>query len=370
MNPTARPTIALALESPEDESLWRAILESQGVLAIPGLRASAQEGVFTADARLAGCAAIVADVPALMRRGQRPLETAAWLKSIAPQVPFLLRLPGRAGIGKAQRAWAQANGIASLLPGGSVAAWRESIAPVAERILTVAGLAPLDVRALERLMHDLLARGVEPRPGPMKDLYADAFLLESEGVDAMALLQAMQRPDGVAVAERGFRGKRYPGCFIASEAIDWLVGNRGLRRSSAEIACRFLWRAGRIHHVVREAKFSDDYLFFRFSGVREVLDGVDLSLLLDAMRAPDGLDIADRTWRGMAFPRCFVGIDAVEWIAQRERMPFGAAESLGQSLLELGEIRHVSGDHEFMGERFYYRLTSDVRSGSARLAAA
>ena len=350
MDMSLHANIALAFADPEDESLWRGILESQGVVGV------------AAGTDLAGCAALVADVGALAQRGLSPVEAARWLHESHPGVSLLVRAPGRAGFTAAEREWAKASGIDSLLPGGTVAAWDESIKPMTERILSAAGLPKLDTRALERHVRDLVKRGVEPRPSTPKDIYADAYVLRTQNVDPLALHEAMQQPGGVTVEDRTFRGKTYPHCFVASEAIDWMERNYGLRRVMAETVCRFLWRTGRIHHVLRDARFADDYLFFRFAGTRNQLARLDLAALERAMGEAGGLEIADRTWHGRTFPRCFVGLEAVEWIMRRERLPFGAAEAVGQGLLELGELRHVTGEHDFIGDNYFYRLASDERA--------
>ena len=342
--------IALAFADPEDESLWRGILGSQGVVGV------------TAGADLSGCAALVADVAALARRGMSPPEAARWLRESHPRVSLLVRAPRRAGFTVAEREWAKASGIDSLLPGGTVAAWDESIKPMTERILSAAGLPALDVRALERHVRDLVKRGVEPRPSTPKDIYADAYVLRTQNLDPLALHEAMQQPGGVTVEDRAFRGKSYAQCFVASQAIDWLERNHGIRRAMAETVCRFLWRTGRIHHVLRDARFADDYLFFRFAGTRDQLARVDLAALERAMGQAGGVPIADRTWHGRTFARCFVGLEAVEWIMRREHLPFGPAEAVGQSLLELGMLRHVTGEHDFIGDTYFYRLAADERA--------
>jgi len=350
MDMSLHANIALAFSDPGDESLWRGILGSQGVVAV------------RAEADLAGCAALVADVAALAQRGMSPPDAARWMHESHPGVSLLVRVPGRAGFTVAEREWARACGIDSLLPGGTVAAWDESIKPMTERILASAGLPRIDVRALERHVRELVRRGVEPRPSSSKDIYADAYVLRTQDIDPLALHEAMQQPGGVPVEDRAFRGKTYPRCFVASEAIGWIERRYGIRRAMAETACRFLWRTGRIHHVLRDASFADDYLFFRFAGSREQLARVDLARLERALGEAGGLAIADRTWHGRTFPRCFVGLEAVEWIMRRERLPFGAAEALGQGLLELGGLRHVTGEHDFIGDNYFYRLAADERA--------
>jgi hypothetical protein len=175
----------------------------------------------------------------------------------------------------------------------------------------------------------------------------------------MRLVEAMQGENGVAVGDRAWRGRTYRECFVASEAVDWLVARFGLRRPLALRACTFLWRTGRIHHVLREAAFDDDFLFFRFSGRRSEIEHVDLVEVEAAMRANHGVPIAERTHLGKLYPRCFVGADAVDWLMARYRLALGAAETIGHRLLELGVLHHVLDEHGFVEGRFFYRFRAD-----------
>jgi len=187
----------------------------------------------------------------------------------------------------------------------------------------------------------------------------DAYQLERAGVNTARLAEAMQAPGGVPLADRTWHGKPYRECFVASEAIDWLVARFGLRRPQAMKACEFLWRTGRIHHVLRQAAFGDDHLYFRFSGRRAELDRVDLVEAEAAMRGRGGVSIAERTYLAKTYPRCFVGDDAVHWLMQRYGLPLGAAETIGQRLLELGVFHHVVDEHGFVESKFFYRFRAD-----------
>jgi hypothetical protein len=66
-------------------------------------------------------------------------------------------------------------------------------------------------------------------------------------------------------ARRTYRLFKYKACFIASEAIDWLVesGRAGSREHAVQLG-RLLQASGYIHHVVDDHDFKDSFLFFRF----------------------------------------------------------------------------------------------------------
>ena len=186
--------LALALESAEEESLWSGIFATQGVHAI----AIAPEGGprdLGADPRLDRCAALVADAPALLARGIAPAQLAGALRDHGRDLAYYVRLPGRAGISPPERAWASGVGITSLLPGSTVAAWQASLEPVLGRVLEGIGLS-VDTGALATHLRSLVKRGAEPRPSGLKDIYTDSNRLESRGLNAVRLCEAMQEAGG------------------------------------------------------------------------------------------------------------------------------------------------------------------------------
>jgi len=358
MNAVRRTHVALLLENPEEEGLWLGAFASQRMPAEAVAMASVLE-LLAADPRIAEARAVVADAPLLAAHGVTPASLTAFLKSRFPDLAVFVRLPARTGISAPEQAWASHAGIASLLPGSTVAAWQDSLAPVLSRVLAALGRPAVDASKLEPYLAGLMRSGAEPRPGPVKDAFVDAYHLEREGVNAARLFEAMQGATGVAVGERAWHGKSYRECFVASEAVDWLVGRFGLRREAALRACTFLWRTGRIHHVVRESAFEDDLLFFRFSGRRRELDRIDLLEAEEAMRAPDGVPIGERVHLAKSYPHCFVGGEAVDWLMARYRLPLGAAETVGDRLLGLGVFHHVLDEHGFSEGRYFYRFRAD-----------
>ena len=355
----AQPAVGLALETPEEARLWTGILSTQGVAGIAIDPSPGGAEALCLHPRLEGCRALIADVPVLLSHGATPAALVAELSRLAPHVGLFVRLPGRTGISVPERRWARAVGIASLLPGSTVAAWESSVVPVLERILGCIEHPAPDTDALGAYLASLVRSGAEPRSGPVKDAHGEAFRLDSRRLDALEILEAMQSDGGVARSDRSYRGTTYRDCFVASEAVDWVERAFGLDRALAATACTFLWRTGRIHHVLREAPFADDYLFFRFGARRSDLDRLDLVALCAAMRGAAGPAIADRTYLGKRYARCFVGSEAVEWIRRNYGLACGAAESVGQSLLELGITHHVLDRHGFVDANFFYRFRAD-----------
>ena len=68
------------------------------------------------------------------------------------------------------------------------------------------------------------------------------------------------------------------------------------------------------------------------------------------------LDIGDRSYHLWSYPRCFVGSQAVAWIARRFHRSAAEAVALGQALGSLGLLVHVSHEHPFLDDRLFYRL--------------
>jgi hypothetical protein len=69
------------------------------------------------------------------------------------------------------------------------------------------------------------------------------------------------------------------------------------------------------------------------------------------------LDLRDRSYRLQNYPGCFVGSEAVAWIARHLRCSPQHAVAVGQALGELGLLSHVVQEHPFLDEHLFYRLT-------------
>lgn len=75
-----------------------------------------------------------------------------------------------------------------------------------------------------------------------------------------------------------------------------------------------------------------------------------------ASRLARVLDIQDRRWRLQAYPRCFIGSEAVQRIAATWSCSRGEAVELGQALGQLGLLVHVVQEHPFLDDELFYRL--------------
>jgi small-conductance mechanosensitive channel len=96
----------------------------------------------------------------------------------------------------------------------------------------------------------------------------------------------------------------------------------------------------------------------------ELWSDADLAAVADRMRGSGGVDVRDRRHRLTVFAGCFIGSEAVDWLALHEGLSRGEATALGQRLLERGLFRHVRDEHDFRDGHFFYRFRKAVTSGA------
>ena len=87
----------------------------------------------------------------------------------------------------------------------------------------------------------------------------------------------------------------------------------------------------------------------------------DVATLVEQMRGADGLSISERRFRLAVYPHSFVGSEAVEWIMKTQKATRESAIKLGQRLVELGILHHVSDEHPFKDEYLFYRFYEDEK---------
>jgi hypothetical protein len=83
------------------------------------------------------------------------------------------------------------------------------------------------------------------------------------------------------------------------------------------------------------------------------------------MRAPDGVAIRDRRHLFSVYPACFVGREAVDWLADQEGLSRDEAVTLGAVLVERGLVRHVLDEHGFEDAHLFYRFEDSGGSDGA-----
>ncbi|MEO5694647.1 MAG: hypothetical protein ABIQ72_16065 [Usitatibacter sp.] len=274
---------------------------------------------------------------------ESPRELAE-LRGSFPNTRLLLRIPGRVHVSPAEQQWAAEWGVDAVLAGTPpAAAHRFSEAPVAA------------------LLRALSIEGATSGASTSSRELADLDQLERVGLDPIVVMSQIRGAGGVQLDDRIWRGTTYRECFVASEAVETMERLLGVDYGVAIIAGRALQSLGLLHHVALEQPFANDNLFFRFSTGDEVLGRLSLTRLLREMRGNDGVGIRDRRYLGKPYPRTFVGREAIDWLRARCGLGVGAAQDLGQRMIELGLLHHVVDEHPFLDAAYFYRFLSDER---------
>jgi len=94
------------------------------------------------------------------------------------------------------------------------------------------------------------------------DQACDAHAWRDEEIHALA--RRMRGPDGVALADRRYRLRSYPRCFVGRDAVDWLVQDLAVSRPEALEIGAVLMKRGVFHHVLHEHSLKDGQFFYRF----------------------------------------------------------------------------------------------------------
>lgn len=266
---------------------------------------------------------------------------------LARELPWRPRVLAFSGV--ARLPWANEIELARGLTGNPLLPRPES-APgeFIAALLAITGADSVDSTRLERHLRVLAGGGGEQSP--------EARIHRITG-DSGARLASTLLGAGL-VADRRYRLKKYPECMVGSAAVDWMHTHYRLRREDAVLLGDALLRAGYLHHVVKQHDFADAEFYYRVAAPgrfdRLPLDGV-FALLRDTR----GL-VADRAWRGVNFPQCLVGAEAVALLVETYRLSRAEATLLGQSLLDLGMLRHVADEHPFADDFLFYELVTGL----------
>ena len=94
--------------------------------------------------------------------------------------------------------------------------------------------------------------------------------------------------DNVEIKDRRYRLKTYGSCFLGSDAVSWLVSSGVAADVDQAVALgNALLDEGIIHHVVRDHRFKNEPLFYRFAGDEDHGSSGD---------APSWLEVLGRGW--------------------------------------------------------------------------
>ena len=77
----------------------------------------------------------------------------------------------------------------------------------------------------------------------------------------------------------------------------------------------------------------------------------------------------NRVYRLKSYPSCFLGTEAVAWLAKQHSVSTDQAVAIGVALQSLGMLHHVAHEHTFANEDYFYRTAVSTAVERAPLGA-
>ena len=93
--------------------------------------------------------------------------------------------------------------------------------------------------------------------------------------------------------------------------------------------------------------------------VLDIVNTLSIKEVVARMRSKQGISIKDRRYRLVSYPQCFVGSEAADWMIQNLNLSTEQAIRLGQRLIDEKFIHHVTDEHPFINDFFFYRFYWD-----------
>ena len=259
---------------------------------------------------------------------------------------FLTRLAG-GHVSAGDRRWVRALGFADLLPEFDALDCEGHLRDALDAVASALSLAcptPAELTRYARVMN-AERNASSPR----------AVIRSLTGLSAEAFADLLDR--SLAIEDRSFRLQTYPRCFVGSEAVAWMV--RKLHRSDAEAVAlgQALGTLGLLVHVTHDHPFLDDHLFYRLA-CSNGIDRLDLGSLFDDLSGPAGVPVADRTHLTKTYARCWVGLQAVDWLVRQHTLSRIDGWLVLHRLMQFGLIDHVAYARPFIDGAFFYRFAT------------
>ena len=251
-----------------------------------------------------------------------------------------------AGLWPGEQAWALELGFAGLWADLDPVALAQPGNPLADCLSRLSGTPPLPAEARAQYFSAMQVK--------LGDATPRHRIRRATGLTAEDLCRAMA--SHVKAIDRSYHFKSYPSCHTGTEAVDWLSTRFKLTRTAAAGLGLDLQALGLLQHVVHEQPFADLPNFYRPT-MASAVERWNLGAVYALVSQASGLDVKDRSYLGTTYAQCFVGAEAVQWLAKRLKLRAHEAEILLNRLMRFGLIEHVTGDHPVRDGNFFYRFT-------------
>ena len=161
----------------------------------------------------------------------------------------------------------------------------------------------------------------------------------------------------LAIQDRSYHFKKYPSCFVASEAVAWMAKKLQIQPPVAVAVGQALGELGLLFHVEQKHSFANEPWFFRLAvspSAGQTPNTLAIDTAIQVLR--EKTQVADRTYLGTAYPKCWVGSQAVDALCNHQTMPRHQAHLILHRLMMSGLFRHVVNEQPFVDGNFYYRF--------------
>ena len=175
--------------------------------------------------------------------------------------------------------------------------------------------------------------------------------------ELQTMWQRMRSTGGLDIRDRMHHLRSYTQCFVAREAVDWMVRELGVRRAEATHIGRRMVALGWVRHVLDEHDFDDAELFFTAAvHLQAAALSPPVDDLRQALRAlSGGVPLGTYRRRLLVHRRCASGCRIVDWLVARHEVSRDTAVQWAAQLMRQGMLRHVFDDQAFRDDGTLYR---------------
>jgi Domain found in Dishevelled, Egl-10, and Pleckstrin (DEP) len=346
MSQAAAPTALLCMPPGEARNAVRAALMAMKVVPhdILPSRTELEQLARTlhADSRTVA----IIDLVGVQHAAPHIVALAALLPGKEARQRTLLARP-QCGQWPADRAWVQAMGFADLVAQLDATSLGAESADVLSWVARLTGALPLQGDALVRYFS---AMQIKPDVSSPRGLVRKATGLTAEALCA-------DLASNVKALNRVYHLKSYPSCVVGTEAVAWLAKQYALPTDQAVSLGAALQSLGMLHHVAHEHAFANEPYFYR-TAVSTAVERINLGALMRLLSSRAGVPVRDRLYHGKTYAQCFIGSEAVDWVAKSQKIATHEAEILLNRLHGFNLIEHVTHDHPVRNGMFFYRFVA------------
>ena len=304
-----------------------------------------------------GTVLVCADLGRIAQERMLWPQFAAALHAIVGHIGLLATQNKLLQVSPLARVWAMKHGAVDLIGRVSHLRTTSSMRPLVNAISDYFSIEPDPTRIVDFIAG--LHGDINEKADTMSAYQKTWHRLESIGQPPELIVHTMMDIGGVVSQARRYRLTTYPNCFLGNEAAGWIANHLSVSTAQAEDIGNLLMRQGHLYHVVKDQPFINDKFFYRFVQPNKAIEGIDLDLVMNESRERLGFDVQDRIWRGMKFPRSFIGSEAAQWLASFYGLSAQEAIAVGQLLQDIHHFQHVTDQHDFIDREFFYRMTLD-----------